>query len=51
MLNLLTGMYTVRIENIDGTRVRLDNISFDELPGSGIQDFAGTWGGIKALYR
>jgi hypothetical protein len=51
LLNLMAGTYTVRIENTDGTRLRLDYISFDALPGSGIQQPFGTWGGIKALYR
>jgi hypothetical protein len=50
-LSILAGSFTVRIELVSGGRTRLDYISFDELPESGIEDGGGTWGAIKALYR
>jgi hypothetical protein len=49
-LNIMTGSHTVRIELIAGDRTRLDYISFDYLPNSGIEGGT-TWGSIKALYR
>jgi hypothetical protein len=48
---MLAGTYTVRIELVTGDRTRLDYISYDKLPGSGIRDMLSTWGGIKSLYR
>ena len=48
---MMSGTFTVRIELVAGTQTRLDYISFDELPNSGIGSQATTWGGIKRLYR
>ncbi len=48
------GTYTVRIELISGSRTRLDYISYDELPGSGVpleRVERSTWSRIKGLYR
>jgi hypothetical protein len=42
----------VRIENLSGSRTRLDCLYFDELPGSGVEDRdMGTWGRIKAMWK
>jgi hypothetical protein len=49
---MMSGNFTVRIELVAGTQTRLDYISFDELPNSGIGGGqTTTWGGIKRLYR
>jgi hypothetical protein len=50
LLSIMPGSFTVRIELISGGRTRLDYISYDELPNSGV-DGGRTWGSIKALYR
>ena len=51
-MSILAGTHTVRIELIAGDRARLDYISYDYLPNSGVEEEAATtWGGIKALYR
>jgi hypothetical protein len=53
-LNVMAGTYTVRIELVSGSRTRLDYISYDELPNSGIvpgKVESSTWSRIKGLYR
>jgi hypothetical protein len=50
-LNLNQGSFTMRIELMGGTRTRLDCIYFDELPGSGVESEADTWGRLKAMWR
>jgi hypothetical protein len=53
-LNVMAGTYTVRIELVSGSRTRLDYISYDELPNSGIEPGRAqgtTWSRIKGLYR
>lgn len=48
----MSGSHTIRIEFLSGGQTRLDYISFDELPNSGVEDRPGmTWGRLKALYR
>ena len=50
----LDGTYTVRIEMIAGSQTRLDYISYEELPGSGITPDRverSTWSRIKGFYR
>jgi hypothetical protein len=49
-LSIMPGMFTVKIELISGGRTRLDYISYDLLPSSGVLGCE-TWGAIKALYR
>jgi hypothetical protein len=52
LLQILAGTYTVRIELISGSRTRLDYISYETLPNSGVDEETPTmWGSIKALYR
>jgi hypothetical protein len=51
---MLDGTYTVRIELITGSQTRLDYISYEELPGSGITPDRverSTWSRIKGFYR
>lgn len=50
-MSMMGGSFTVRIELVAGTQTRLDYVSFDELPNSGIGGPAATWGGIKRLFR
>ncbi len=47
---VMAGSYTVRIELVAGGRTRLDYVSYDRMPSSGLQG-ATTWSSIKALYR
>ena len=46
---VMAGSYTLRLEMIAGTRTRVDYISFDTMPSSGIVGGT-TWGSIKRLY-
>ena len=47
---VMAGSYTLRLEMIGGTRTRVDYVSFDTMPSSGIVGGT-TWGSIKRLYR
>jgi hypothetical protein len=49
-MTVMAGSWTIRLEMIAGSRTRLDYISFDTLPSSGIVGGT-TWGSIKSLYR
>jgi hypothetical protein len=46
----MAGSHTVRLELLTGGRTRLDYVSFDTMPSSGISGGT-TWGSIKRLYR
>lgn len=51
-MNIMAGAHTVRIELIAGGRTRLDYVSYNLLPNSGVrQRPSTTWGRVKALYR
>jgi hypothetical protein len=47
---VMEGSWTLRLEMIAGTRTRVDYISFDTMPSSGVVGGT-TWGSIKALYK
>ncbi len=47
---VMAGSYTVRLELLAGGRTRVDYLSFDTMPSSGIVGGT-TWGSIKRLYR
>jgi hypothetical protein len=47
---VMQGSWTIRLEMIAGSRTRLDYISFDTMPSSGVVGGT-TWGSIKRLYR
>jgi hypothetical protein len=46
------GNYTLRLAMVEGTRTRLDYISFDHSePCAGVGDVGTTWGRIKTLWK
>jgi hypothetical protein len=47
---VMEGSWTLRLEMIAGSRTRVDYISFDTMPNSGIVGGT-TWGSIKRLYK
>jgi hypothetical protein len=47
---VMAGSWTMRLELLTGGRTRIDYVSFDTLPSSGVVGGT-TWGSIKRLYR